>query len=185
MKRAARSSLKIQYAKNCQKIAICTPLHYFVGLYLRNQAEQNVKQRRLPHMSSQYGKLRPISGSDWFVSLRHPRKFQWVSLLGFVTAATSLNAQRQLTKLCTMNGRLLGWETIYTRFCPVTEFCQVQNSLCIQVLHSPILAALLHGTRVVGVSQTAALSRGSHLYSTQRPSRRALAHILVFSPFIL
>jgi len=27
--------------------------------------------------------------------------------------------------------------------CPVTEFCHVQNSLCIQVLHSPILVALL------------------------------------------
>jgi len=38
--------------------------------------------------------------------------------------------------------------------CPVTEFCLVQNSLCVQVLHSPILAALLHGTRVMGISQT-------------------------------
>jgi len=28
----------------------------------------------------------------------------------------------------------------------LTEFCQVQNSLCLQVLCSPILAALLHGT---------------------------------------
>jgi len=34
------------------------------------------------------------------------------------------------------------------------EFCQVQTSLCVQVLHSPILAALLHGTRAVGVSQS-------------------------------
>jgi len=37
---------------------------------------------------------------------------------------------------------------------PVTEFCQVQYSLCVQVLRSPILTALLHGTLVVGVSQT-------------------------------
>ena len=29
----------------------------------------------------------------------------------------------------------------------------MQNSLCIQVLHSHILAALLHGTRAVGMSQ--------------------------------
>ena len=37
---------------------------------------------------------------------------------------------------------------------PVTEFCQVQYSLCVQLLRSPILAALLHGIRVVGfVSQ--------------------------------
>jgi len=42
-----------------------------------------------------------------------------------------------------------------------------------------VLAALLHGTLVVGVSQTAALNRGRHLYSAGRPSRRAFAHILV------
>jgi len=30
----------------------------------------------------------------------------------------------------------------------------VQNSLCVQVLRSPMLAALLHGTPAAGVSQT-------------------------------
>ena len=43
-----------------------------------------------------------------------------------------------------------------------------------------VLAALLHVTVVVGVSQTEALNRGRHLYSAGRPSRWALAHILVF-----
>jgi len=33
----------------------------------------------------------------------------------------------------------------------LTEFCPVQNSLYVQVLRSPILAALLHGTPAVGV----------------------------------
>jgi len=42
-----------------------------------------------------------------------------------------------------------------------------------------VLAALLHGTRAVGTSQTVALSTGRRLYSAGRPSRRALAHILV------
>jgi len=42
-----------------------------------------------------------------------------------------------------------------------------------------VLAALLHGTPVAGVSQTATLNRGRHLYSAGRPSRWALAHILV------
>ena len=46
-----------------------------------------------------------------------------------------------------------------------------------------VLSALLHGTLVVGVSQTAALKRGLHLYSAGRPSRWALAHILVESVF--
>jgi len=43
---------------------------------------------------------------------------------------------------------------IYTLggFCPVMEFCPVQNSLYVQVLPS-ILAALLHGTPSAGVSQ--------------------------------
>jgi len=42
-----------------------------------------------------------------------------------------------------------------------------------------VLAALLHGTLVEGVSQTAALNRGRHLCSDGRPLRWALAHILV------
>ena len=40
-----------------------------------------------------------------------------------------------------------------------------------------VLAALLHATLVVGVSQTAAFNRGRHLYSAGRPSGWALAHI--------
>jgi len=40
-----------------------------------------------------------------------------------------------------------------------------------------VLAALLHGNLVVGVSQTAALHRERHLYSVGRPSRWAFAHI--------
>ena len=39
---------------------------------------------------------------------------------------------------------------------PLTEFCQLQYSLYVQILCSPILAALglLHGSRALGVSQT-------------------------------
>jgi len=39
----------------------------------------------------------------------------------------------------------------------------VQNSLCVQVLRSSILAALLHGTRAVGVSQTLRRGKGMEL----------------------
>ena len=48
---------------------------------------------------------------------------------------------------------------IFGGSCSLREFCQLQNSLCVQVLRSPILAALLHGTRAVGVSQS--LQRGT------------------------
>jgi len=40
-----------------------------------------------------------------------------------------------------------------------------------------VLAALLHGTLALGVSQTAVLNRGRHRYWAGRPSRWALAHI--------
>jgi len=41
----------------------------------------------------------------------------------------------------------------------MTEFCPVQYSLYVQVLRSSVLAALLHGTLAVDVSQT--LQRGT------------------------
>ena len=40
-----------------------------------------------------------------------------------------------------------------------------------------VLAALLHGTLLVGASEIAALNRGRHLYSAGWPLRWALAHI--------
>jgi len=42
-----------------------------------------------------------------------------------------------------------------------------------------VLAAVLHGNPAVGVSQSAVLNRGRHLYPAARPSRWASAHILV------
>jgi len=42
-----------------------------------------------------------------------------------------------------------------------------------------VFAPLLHGTSAVGVSQSAALNRGRHLYSAGRSSRWALAHISI------
>ena len=67
---------------------------------------------------------------------------------------------------------------IFGGSCLLTEFCQAQNSLCVQVLRSPILA--LHDTRAVDASQTLGhgtrngitelpllvfFNRGRHLYS--------------------
>jgi len=71
---------------------------------------------------------------------------------------------------------------------PLTEFCHVQISLCVQGLRSRMLAALLHGSAAAGVSQTCGVvqgmelgnfRRGRHLYSAVRPSRLASAHILI------
>ena len=53
-----------------------------------------VKQQYLPHMSLQYGELRPTSGWDPFVSLGHPSKFQRLSRHGSVTARYSSSGRQ-------------------------------------------------------------------------------------------
>ena len=68
----------------------------------------------------------------------------------------------------------------FRRLLPITEFCQVQNSLCIlQVLRSPIGSVTARQSSSGREPNFAALSTGRHLYSAGRPSRWALAHILV------
>jgi len=70
--------------------------------------------------------------------------------------------------------------------CPynMVNFGPLAPEICWRVWGTPanfkgfrVLAALQHGTLVVGVSQTlhAALNRGRHLYSAGRPSHWALA----------
>jgi len=86
---------------------------------------------------------------------------------------------------------LVHYTYIFAGSCRLTEFCQVQNSRYVQVLRSPILAALLQGTLAAGVDQTLRLGtrngitelsqRAPPIYSAGRPSRLASAHILVFA----
>ena len=86
-----------------------------------------IKQPYILHMSSRYGELRTTNGWDQLTSLGHHSKFQRVSRVGFVTAPTALT---------------VSWaDTLYIHFegcCHLTEFSQVQNSLCFQVLRSHI-----------------------------------------------
>jgi len=70
-----------------------------------------------------------------------------VSRLGFVTAPASLSGgQANFARYLTVS-----WLVHYIH---ITEFFQVKRSLCVEVLGYPILAALLHSARAVGVSQT-------------------------------
>jgi len=52
----------------------------------RQSEKKLVKQQYLPHMSPQYGELRPTSSWDCFGSLGHPSYFQRLPHLGSVTA---------------------------------------------------------------------------------------------------
>jgi len=78
---------------------------------------------------------------------------------GFRVLASLLQRRRSTEENQTLHDvwpshGLVHYIYIFGGSCPVTEFCQEQNSLCVQVLRSPILAALLHGTRSVGGSET-------------------------------
>ena len=50
----------------------------------------------------------------------------------------------------------------------------MQNSLCVQVLHSPILAALLHGTPASGSVKLCGVVQGMELYTVNYKKRDIL-----------
>jgi len=107
-------------------------------------------------MSSQYSERWLTNGWDRFGSLGAPQPISTGFATCFVNAPTSFNGgqpnfARCLAISCAGTLHFGGLLTL-------TEFCHVQNSLCVQVLRSPILAALLYGTRAVGVRKT--LRRG-------------------------
>ena len=132
-----------------QKIAVWAPSHnlsryiFATKAYVDN-CKKNVKQQYLLHMSPRYGELLPTNGLDLLASLGHPNKFQPLSRLGFVTAPTSLNGGQQNFAGCLS----IYWAgPLYIHFwgcCPVMEFCQLQNSLCVQVLRSLISVSYTH-----------------------------------------
>jgi len=101
-------------------------------------------------MFSQYGELQPTNGWEigWPV---------WGTPAIFNDVA-----QRRSTKVCTILVRLY-YIFIIWGFCPLTEFCQVQNSLCVQGLRSPILAALLLGACIC--CRTSQVANGTAIVS--------------------
>jgi len=113
---------------------------------------------------------------------------------GFRILASSLQWRR---KLCTMSGRLLGWYTIYSllgALAPWRKFarCKIHftSKSCIllywqryctahQQRASAKLCSMIQGMELRN------FRRGCHLYSTDRPSRWALTHILVYNGFFI
>ena len=138
------------------------------------QSEKFVKQQYVLHMSSQYGELRPISGWDWLTSLRHSSKLERVSR--WLRYCSDV-AQRRSTKLCTICLAVSWAGTLclyinFRGFFPPNGILQGAK-FTLRPSLAFCMTALLHGTRVVGVSQTLL------------PSRWASARILVYqiSPY--
>jgi len=108
---------------------------------------------------------------------------------GFRVLASLLQRRRSMEANQTLHNvwpspAWLHYIYIFGGYRPVTEFCQVQNSVCIlQVLRSPIFSITAWHSSSRRKPNFAALSTGRHLYSAGRPLRWALAHILVLWVF--
>jgi len=125
--------------------------------------------------SGVWGTPANFNGFCVFASLLHRRRWP--------------EGNRTLHDLWPSSG-LVHYIYIFGGSCPLTEFCHVQNSRWVQVLRSPVLAALLHGTPAAGSTKLCSVVQGMelpnfarrrHLYSAGRPSRWASAHILVWT----
>ena len=137
-----------------------------------------VKQQYLLRMSSQYGELLPIAtGIGSLVWAPQQISTCFRILASLLQRRRSTEAKQSLHGVWPSPG-LVHYIYIFGGSCRVTEFCQVQYSLCIL----PSLALSCVTARHFSSGREpnfAALSTGRHLYSAGRPSRWALAHILV------
>jgi len=138
------------------------------------------KQQYLLDMFPQCGEFRPASRWDRS-SIGAPQiiSMAFASWLRYWSDVV----QRKPTKLCTMFGRLLGCYAIYTFLGAVALWRKFAT--CNIHFASISLAFFYIGSFTARHSRSrrqpnfAAFNRGRHLYSTGRPSRWALAQILV------
>ena len=114
-----------------------------ISSYLRHLSTVGkiVKQQYLLHKSSQYGEVRPTSGWDQLKSSGHPSKFQRFRVLASLLHRRRLTEANQTLHDVWLSPGLVHYIHIFGGTCLLTEFCQVQNLLCAEVLRSPILAA--------------------------------------------
>jgi len=128
------------------------------------------------------------------ISLGQPSKFQRVSRLAFVTAATSLTRGQPMNQTLHdvwPSPGLVAWYTIYTfsgALAPRQNFVRWKihftSKSCLLLYWQRYCTSLQQraSVKLCGVVQRMELSnvrRGRHLYSAGRTSRWASAHILV------
>jgi len=105
----------------------------------KKMLNSNIFYRR-PHNMANFGPLTAEIGSGVWGT---PANFNGFRLLAsLLHRRRSPEANQTLHDLWPSPG-LVHDIYILGGSCPLTEFCHVQNSLCVQVLRSPILAALL------------------------------------------
>jgi len=169
---ASRKHRTQKIAKNSPSAHHRTTLSVYIfatKAHVDNQ-KKVVKQQSLtcPHNMVNFGLLTAEIG--WQV-WGTPAKFNGFSRLAFHTAATSLIGSQPNFERCLAVYWAGALYTFSGAFCRLTKFCPVQNSLYVQVLRSPVLAALplLHGTPAAGVSH--ALRHGTRNGITELSQR--------------
>jgi len=124
-------------------------------------------------MFSRYGNFCPLAAEIGWRVWGTPANFnEFLVLASFLYRRRSTEVNQTLHNIWPSPG-LVHYIYIFGGSFPVTKFCQVQNSLCVQDLFFPILTAFLHGIRAVGVSQ--ALRRGT------RNGIMKLSHLVIFN----
>ena len=139
---------KITIVQLCQ--AISSQLRHVLTIGKKNLLNSNVSST-CSHNMANFGPLAAEIASLVSGTPAHFNRFRVLALLLQRRRSTEVN---QTLHYVWPSLGLVHYIHIFGSSCPLTEFCHVQHSLCVQVLCSPILAALLHATLVVGVSQT-------------------------------
>jgi len=103
------------------------------------------------HNMADFGSLAAEIGSGVWGT---PSNFNWLRVFGSLLELRCLWEANQIVHDVWRSPGLLHYIYIFGGSCPLTGFGQVQHSLCVQVLRSRILAALLQSTRAAVVSQT-------------------------------
>jgi len=151
LKCAACSSLKIQDAKIAKNLPSGHHHITYSGYILATKARIDNPTKNLlnsnisptcPHNIVNCG---PLVHEIFSLVWGTPANFS-----GFLILASLLQRLRSMETNQTLHyvwpsRGLVHYVYVFGGSCPLTEFCQVQNSLCIQVLRFPVLAVLLRG----------------------------------------
>jgi len=136
-----------------------------------------VKQQYLLHMSPQYGELGPLAAEIGSGVWGTPTNFNGFRVLALLLQRRRSPEANQTLHDVSSSPALLHYVYIFGGSCPLTEFRHVQNSLCVQVLRSPILAALLHGTPARGSAKLCGVVRGIKLRNFNRGRHLSGHHV--------
>jgi len=156
--RLAENTGHKDYAKNrhlCSIVQLCWAISS-EQRHVSTIGKKLVKWQYLFHMSLQFGELHPLTSEICWRVWGTPANFNGFCVLALLLQWHCSTEVNQTLHDVWPSPALVYCIYIFGGSCPLTEFCQLQNSLCIQVLHSPILAALLHDSWASAFSQTVA-----------------------------